>query len=584
MADLTNSDIIEGTISQSEMGYGKASFKLKEGTSVGWDQGIVITEDYTTESSTSSEDIFDGFIQDYSLTDIKKTTAVSKQDEVARIQPKGRYQGIGSAVLTHMINYYGDFLSAGYGPVNYEYFFNAPWNFASQKPAQDLYNQQIDFISECVPNTSTWHSINASINDGQADVGSVHTNVLTANHSTVSDYFTNDFGVSQGSGTIEFWFMPTNASNGHRWEIRDNNDNPIVRFELDGSNQMYYYNNTTKTLLDAAVWTELFWYRIKIIINGDNTWDLYVYNADLSAYIDVAGAGTYTDNVYAYKFWFSGGILGGNSICYHDAFGYSWEDNYDVGDNTALVSQIFPVMTNMVSHFIDGGQTLQHLLTEIAILEKNIWAIAPYGDIRWHDGTDSSGVVLNADSKVWNVTANAQAKRINRVVLKGAGGLEAIKNDAARQASSGKIIIYTDYRADITDQTKLDTMCQAILDTQKNPPLRVNLSLQWEAKGWIQVGETVEITASTIKYNDSSSYIPAGHYRIISETYHIKDGSYHYIELTLEDGLHYVEQLDSEKIDNNTQNANYSYGGSVSGGSSGLSNLIEDKKVRFCDI
>jgi hypothetical protein len=212
------------------------------------------------------------------------------------------------------------------------------------------------------------------------------------------------------------------------------------------------------------------------------------------------------------------------------------------------------------------------------MVENDVWSINPTGGLIWTDGdTTFLDVSFDGTQDVWDVSAKQQAMRYNKVVLKGPGGLEATAEDADLQAASGQIHIFNDYRANITNQTDLNTLATQILTRQKTTPLSIQMSVNWETKGFLQPGYNITIAGSSIKYNESSSYIPAGNYRIKTITYHIKNGAYHYIELDLEDGIYYVHQTTDDKVDHNTQNANYAYGGgSVSGGSSGISAVSQD--------
>ena len=573
--EIIISDIAEGTFIQSEHGYAKGTFTLKKDTDVSYDYRISITEDYTSDSATSSTTIFDGIVEDYSLTDIKEINAVSKQDEIAKIQPLGYYQGLTTVRLSKMIEVFGDFISAGYGPTTYTGIFDAPYNFSAQSGKT---GDDIDFVDSAY---ATSPVITASVDDGDGEAGSVHNLVLNGTFSaSVLSIIGHNFVVGEKIlETIEFWFDDTDVSDGISFIIADEDYNIICHLYIHTDSKVYYYDDTVATKFSDNTLTDSKWYRVKIIWNGDNTWDLYVYKNDLTVLdTGITGIGTYTDDVDPFRFWMRGKTWNSH-VVYFDAYAESWDGSYTVGDNASVITYDLPVSTNLTNVELSGGATLQSLLNEGCMTEQCTWSLAPDGDVRWDDGTTASGITLDGTQNVWDISAKYQIKRVNRVVLKGAGGLESIANDATRQTSAGQIIIFKDYRADITNQTDLDTLSAAILAIQKNPPMVVSLSLEWEAKGWIQPSETIHINASAIKYNNSSSYIPVGDYRIINETYHIKDGAYHYIELVLADGLQFNEQLPEDKIDQNTQNSNYTQqGGTVTGGGggSGISSLVED--------
>jgi len=564
---LTNSDILTGTISQSEMGYQKANFTLKKNTTVEYDYLVEFTEDYTSNSSTGNQVIFEGLVEDYSLTDVKDITCVSKQDEVIRIQPRGHYQGLTTIYLSKMINVYKDYLKLNsYGPTTWTGYFDAPYNFSAQT---DLTGTDIDWVDYIWGSTPSLHEI------------STHKNVL-GRSATTSPWKIRHYIDDMEYGTMEFWIHPTTTNcsyklyfwseqaDGLQWWINIDNDADID-------------DHTSTKIIDYATNT---WYRIRVDFEcttgsylslGEGEYNIYIYDTNNSLIGSVTSVSMSSNNgklgcMEIYKV----GIQ--SSSLYFDAYGSSWDGSYILGDNASEIIYNLPSSSKYGSKSLSGGQSLQSLLTAGAILEKDIWAIAPDGDIKWYtDGDVSSGITLDDTIHIWDVKAQYQTKRINRVILKGAGGLEAEKNNTPMQDNTGQIIIYKDYRADITNQSDLDTMAQNILDVKSDPPMIVNLSMVWEAKGWIQVGENVTITGDKIRYNNSSSYIPAGDYRITDITYHIKDGAYSYIDLILADGLSYKEQTKEEFADQNMQNANYSYGGTITGSSSGgINNIVED--------
>ena len=568
---LTNSDVLSGTISQSEMGYQKGSFTLKKGTTVEEDYLLEFTEDYTSDSSTGSQVIFEGLVQEYSLTDLKKITCGSKGDEVSRIRPLGMYSGLVPVCIDKMLDAYKDYLSTSYGTTTITGYFDAVYNFA-QDNAESNTGTNISWIDRVT-------GISAVIDDyddGGGDTYSVHNGCIKLPCNSTNDAIYHDMGTRE-SGSIEFWvaFGDATAIN-NKINILAGSD-IVCGFRTTADGSLEYYNNTgyvdsAYNLIDGE------WYWCKVSWYGDNTWGLEIEDNTGTSRVDQDGMGTYTDNVDPDTIFLNAGESGVNTI-YFDAYDMDWNNAYTSKNNQIIITYTTPSGgTNYWWKPVSGGQTLQACLTEGATLEKYIWALAPDGDIRWHDGTDTTGITLDDSINIWDVRAKYQVKRINRVVLKGAGGIEAVKNDTTRQDSAGQVIIYKDYIAGITNQGELDTMAQKILDTRKNPPLIINLSMQWEAKGWLQVGEQVTITGSKIKYNKSSSYIPAGDYRITRIKYHIKDGAYHYIDLTLADGLSYREKPLSESVDQNTQNANYGYGGGTikAGGSSGLSAVVDD--------
>lgn len=571
---LTQADVLDGTIVHREMTYPKAQFRLKEGTEVANDHVIKFTATYTDDDSTDSQVIFEGWIEDYSLTDIKDCSAVAKGSEVARIQPLGRFQGITGVWLSEMINTYKDYLGLSlYGPTTWSNYWDAPWNFSANSGRTGT---DIDWVDDDANGTC---SITAEVDDGDAAAGSVHAMCLTMTWTASSDATKHNFSAgAQASGTMEFWFLDSDVSDRFRIKIQ-NEDTLILQLYTGSDGSLYYSNNLTNTDSGTNLADDT-WYRLRITWNGDNTWDWILWGADGTQIDTATGQGTWNDNINPNNIKWDN-YLGGSHIIYIDAYGESWEDSYTIGDNASEIAYNLPSTDNRSSKGMTGGDTLESQLSEGAQFEGDVWALTPEGEIIWTDGsTQLNSITFDGTQNVWDVSANKQLKRVNRVVLHGAGGLQSIANDTDRQTSSGNIIIYKDYRADITNQSELDTLATAILNKQKNPPLRVQMSVDWSAKGFLQPGYNVTINANSIKYNESSSYVTAGDYRVQAITYHIKNGAYEYIELDLVDGVHYTQQTDTENIQQNTTNADQSYGGTTvssgAGGGSGISNIVED--------
>jgi len=567
---LTNSDVIDGTITQKEGGYAKAEFRLKLDTSITDDEDIVITEDYTDHSGTSSTTIFEGIIEDYTLEDVKTASSTSKQDEVERIKPIGVFQGNTTVVLSKIIENFGDYITASYGPTSYNYYYDAPYNFAAMYGKT---NTDIDFVDSINGISATI----ASYDDGDAAAHSAHTYCLTLPCNSNSDYIKHSFE-EQSSGLFEFWVICDDWAGKVANSIKDG-DTTVCYCDIR-SDDFYYCVGAVDTAWGGThTPVNGDWYHISLEWNGDNTYNIEIrdhagnhINGSPKSNIAVYTNGKIPDNYIA------GAVYATTVNCTIrlDAIGEDWISNYTKGDNLSVISYNLPASSNSLYVDLKGGETLKSLLDVGAQSENYVWCLAPDGDLRWTDGATASGVSLTSANRVWDVSARYLNKRINTVHVIGAGGLTATVSDSARVASAGQAIIYKVYRANITNSTDLYTIANAILDIQKNPPMKLQISLDYEAVGWIQLGETVAIAASSFKYNNSSSYVPAGNYRVVGITYHISDGAYDYVELDLESGLYYTIQTTQELVDNNTQNAANAYGGSITV-VGGIDELLDDE-------
>jgi len=131
MATIELSDIISGVITQKERGYAIAELTLNEGVDVALDDRVLITNTYTSENESSNKNIFDGWVEDYSLDKFKEVVAVSKGIEMEN-PVSGYYSGYRGEIASKILDACADFLSADYGPYEVSGYYNAPFNFRTQ--------------------------------------------------------------------------------------------------------------------------------------------------------------------------------------------------------------------------------------------------------------------------------------------------------------------------------------------------------------------------------------------------------------------------------------------------------------------
>lgn len=132
---------------------------------------------------------------------------------------------------------------------------------------------------------------------------------------------------SQNQGTIEFWWRTTTSTKRTHCETFDasNNillylqfyDNGYIRGSNDGSmaNIMEYSANT--------------WYHFRVDFNSN----VDLYNLSINGNRVATGYDFYHSAGAAVKFLFSSQSDQENYHQYVDAVGYSWDPNYDIGDN-----------------------------------------------------------------------------------------------------------------------------------------------------------------------------------------------------------------------------------------------------------
>ncbi|NVM54331.1 MAG: DUF2341 domain-containing protein, partial [Candidatus Helarchaeota archaeon] len=165
------------------------------------------------------------------------------------------------------------------------------------------------------------YSINVENKDG-------HQNTLFMTHNGTSGAYLDlgyTFDSSSTTGDIEFWFyIPEWSGNG--W------DNGmalwgIYTFTASSNGYLYtYYNSTTIPLIDYSIYGA--WHHLRISYDG----------ADLMWYVDgileytIEGYTTGASSNIRVRQWWSATYEGREAI-WIDGFGYSWDSNYDSGDN-----------------------------------------------------------------------------------------------------------------------------------------------------------------------------------------------------------------------------------------------------------
>ncbi|MBA7528445.1 hypothetical protein ES705_20631 [subsurface metagenome] len=174
----------------------------------------------------------------------------------------------------------------------------------------------------------------------EAEVG-VHKDVLSVRDwGQFSSSATNVFDSGQAYGAVEWWFRAAGNSSNRRQDVRfgwSNLSDTYTCFRVwFDANIMYVQHSGGST--NAFTFTANIWYHLKF--TWDSTSGGYDGNGQdqVSFYVDGVKKGTFT-------FWHHYDTVDKISIqtwactclvdqkLYHDAFGYSWDTEYNVGDN-----------------------------------------------------------------------------------------------------------------------------------------------------------------------------------------------------------------------------------------------------------
>jgi len=140
------------------------------------------------------------------------------------------------------------------------------------------------------------------------------------------------------SGSIEWWWLASQKNIGNYAIFRDRNGNRLIwtRFQPDG--RIYAYNGSINKNLMEYEANQWYHWRVdfdcttdtfNLYIDGVKVANQFIFNQkSTSNFGDIS---FYTQNATNYSF-------------YLDAFGFSWDENYKVGDDLTLEKIIHPIV------------------------------------------------------------------------------------------------------------------------------------------------------------------------------------------------------------------------------------------------
>ncbi|MHA1478666.1 MAG: LamG-like jellyroll fold domain-containing protein, partial [Promethearchaeota archaeon] len=163
-----------------------------------------------------------------------------------------------------------------------------------------------------------------------------HNKVVAVIDNSASDfpYFYNTFEVPQSYGTYEFWVRTTDASNFQGLRLYSGpviDSNVMIDFVIDSEK----FRNYDGTWHDVADCVDNQWYHIEIAYECTTGSYRGLNQYKFKVWID-------NDEYGEFGWWYTKPnadkiqFMGGNSevqTLYIDAIGYSWDPNYNIGDN-----------------------------------------------------------------------------------------------------------------------------------------------------------------------------------------------------------------------------------------------------------
>ncbi len=162
----------------------------------------------------------------------------------------------------------------------------------------------------------------------------LHHKVVELYDSSVADFvgyigMTNNFSSKQTAGTVEFYFRSTDVDKRTEILLYENSNGDGIYLKIM-YNRTWYYKDMTNVGLDPIESNR--WYHFRIEFNSTSgTFELWIDGIKVTKYGGVypyqsgnTGMNHLSMTTFVYDMDYSS---------YFDAVGYSWDTNYDIGDN-----------------------------------------------------------------------------------------------------------------------------------------------------------------------------------------------------------------------------------------------------------
>jgi len=162
-----------------------------------------------------------------------------------------------------------------------------------------------------------------------------HTNVLRVEEGDQDHTdITHNFGTNRADGTIEWWWCSSDVSNGELHFILKDQTYDAIWVSIRNGYIQYRDSSGYHNVFGVS---NNQWYRMKIVFYCKvGQYGIYLYDIYVDGTLRKEDSAFYTnrDDVDKLQIKTGGGTLFG----YFDAFGYSWDNGYSVGDNANTYS------------------------------------------------------------------------------------------------------------------------------------------------------------------------------------------------------------------------------------------------------
>lgn len=204
--------------------------------------------------------------------------------------------------------------------------------------------------------------------------------------------------------------------------------------------------------------------------------------------------------------------------------------------------------TNKTTMDLKGESIIIDLLNQLSLQDLKTWYLDPQLNLYWNSAGNLSGYNVTTSSPYSNIKGTRQIKSFDKVEIYG-GYIGA--NRLIATAGTGNIIAIDTY-SKIRDQTVLNSLAAQILSERGANVYNIEIQLDDEAIGLLQVGETINI-GSGIKFDNTGRSVPSNDYVIDAITLSLAEGGvYDSIQLSLKDVLTFSIQ-EGETVQRNTK-------------------------------
>ena len=337
-------------------------------------------------------------------------------------------------------------------------------------------------------------------------------------------YFVHNF-TQEKEGTYEFYIGTNDVT--ENWQVQLLEDSTIIcGIKITGSAFQVYKSGGWAALDTPTSVSNNTWYHVKIIITDDTTDTFKTYINSVEKSNDDCNANQ-TSGINKISFRACGDST---DYLYIDGIGHVSEVNpksfetYVEGNNLHLRIDEFDVGTKLNADIVlRGDKSGENIAKSLSDFDFFIWYILSNDDkLAFNNGQHDNYFIPTTSDPIWSIKGLYIPLRINMVVTIGGfgGGNRQYGswNDSDSQTTYGYKVLLR-FATHLTNSTDLDNLAEQIGIRESRSPTKIQFVYKQSTYGLFQVGERVYIPADTLKFDKSRTYVDAGYYIILRNTY-----------------------------------------------------------------